>query len=67
MEPFRDVFGIPHQHVRFSSGTKAPAVDDAPQAKPRGACWWCNRCGTDNQSTRWSCRICRQIPDWPNL
>eukprot|EP00969_Alexandrium_andersonii_P279454 12352493-Alexandrium_andersonii.AAC.1 len=38
MEPFRDVFGIPRQHVRFSAGTKAPAADDAPQAKPKGAC-----------------------------
>eukprot|EP00969_Alexandrium_andersonii_P372745 15482431-Alexandrium_andersonii.AAC.1 len=66
MEPFRNVFGIRHKHVRFAPGTN-PSALDARRPPPQGACWWCNHCGSGNQIMKWSCRVCRLVPDWPNL
>eukprot|EP00969_Alexandrium_andersonii_P320222 14147752-Alexandrium_andersonii.AAC.1 len=66
MEPFCDIFGTPHRHVRFAPDAK-PAALDPSRPKPTGACWWCNHCGTDNQIMKWTRRTCRQMPDWPNL
>eukprot|EP00969_Alexandrium_andersonii_P123956 5478042-Alexandrium_andersonii.AAC.1 len=44
-----------------------PEDDGGPRVQPKGARWWCNRCGIDNQMMRWVCRPCHVKPDWPNL
>eukprot|EP00969_Alexandrium_andersonii_P000055 2454-Alexandrium_andersonii.AAC.1 len=36
MEPFRDVFGLEHQHARFAASTR-PAALDANRPAPQGA------------------------------
>eukprot|EP00969_Alexandrium_andersonii_P314630 13898851-Alexandrium_andersonii.AAC.1 len=66
MEPFRDTFGLRHSHPRFALDTKPRPLEEDCHV-PRGPCWWCNRCGTDNYIFAFTCRVCRKEPNWPDL
>eukprot|EP00969_Alexandrium_andersonii_P062962 2773412-Alexandrium_andersonii.AAC.1 len=37
-EPFRDVFGLEHQHARRSADTPAATEGQGQRAQPKGAC-----------------------------
>eukprot|EP00969_Alexandrium_andersonii_P333004 14716662-Alexandrium_andersonii.AAC.1 len=66
MEPFRDAFDLQHLHARLGPDAKPQPLEEDCHV-PRGPCWWCNRCGTDNNIFTWTCRVRRKEPDWPAL